>query len=102
MAMAFLTVNLAEMMCAINMRSRTNSVFSAEKLKGMNWWLIGALAVTVLLTLVAIYMPGLQTVFGITPGTFSGKELLISALLALSTFPVFELGKAVRKTSGKA
>ena len=97
MAMAFLTVNFAEMMCAINMRSRDGSVFSKEKLKNMNWWLIGAFFVTVLLTLVAIYMPGLQGVFGIEKGTFSTNELLISAALSLSTFPVFEIGKAIKR-----
>ena len=53
--------------------------------------------VTVILTLAAIYIPGLQTVFGIAPGTFSVSELLISAGLALTTFPVFELGKALRR-----
>ncbi|MDO5445834.1 MAG: calcium-translocating P-type ATPase, PMCA-type [Eubacteriales bacterium] len=101
MAMAFLTVNLAEMMCAINMRSRTGSILSKEMFKNMNWWLFGATCVTVLLTLIAIYMPGLQTVFGIQPGTFSVKELLISILLALSTVPVFEIGKAIRRAVRK-
>ena len=33
MAMAFLTVNFAEMMCAINMRSRQASIFSADMMK---------------------------------------------------------------------
>ena len=96
-AMAFLTVNFAEMMCAINMRSRTASIFTKEMFKNMNWWLIGAFVVTTLLTLCAIYVPGLQQVFGIQPGTFQIGELLISAGLALSTFPVFELGKAIRR-----
>ena len=97
MAMAFLTVNFAEMMCAINMRSRFNSVFSKEMFKHYNWWLFGAFVVTTLLTLMAIYMPGLQTVFGIEPGTFSTEELLITIVLSLSTFPVFELGKLIRR-----
>lgn len=101
MAMAFLTVNFAEMMCAINMRSRTGSVFSKGMLRNMNWWLVGAFFVTTLLTLVAIYVPGLQGVFGIEPGTFSREELLISAGLALSTFPVFEIGKAIRRATAK-
>ncbi len=42
MAMAFLTVNFAEMMCAINMRSRTGSIFSKGMLKNLNWWLVAA------------------------------------------------------------
>ena len=99
MAMAFLTVNFAEMMCAVNMRSRTGSLFSKSMLKNINWWLLGAFAVTTLFTLAAIYTPGLQQVFGIEPGTFQTEELLISAGLALSTIPVFEIGKALRRAA---
>lgn len=101
MAMAFLTVNLSEMLCAINMRSRTGSILSREMFRNMNWWLFGATCVTVLFTLIAIYMPGLQSVFGIQPGTFSRNELLISVLLSLSTVPVFEIGKALRRAGRK-
>ena len=101
MAMAFLTVNFAEMMCAVNMRSRWGSLFSKYMLKNINWWLVGAFAVTTLLTLAAVYLPGLQQVFDIQPGTFQLNELLISAGLALSTVPVFEIGKAIRRASFK-
>ena len=101
MAMAFLTVNFAEMMCAVNMRSRWGSLFSKHMLKNINWWLVGAFAVTTLLTLAAVYLPGLQQVFDIQPGTFQLNELLISAGLALSTVPVFEIGKAIRRASFK-
>ena len=101
MAMAFLTVNFAEMFCAINMRSRTGSLFSKGMFKNFNWWLMGAFFVTTALTLAAIYVPGLCTVFGIEPGTFSLTELLISFGLAVSTVPVFELGKAIRRASLK-
>ena len=97
MAMAFLTVNFAEMMCAVNMRSRFGSIFSGGMLKNINWWLVGAFGMTTLLTLAAIYIPGLQNVFGVVPGTFQISELLISVGLALTTVPVFELGKAIRR-----
>ncbi len=101
MAMAFLTVNFAEMMCAINMRSQQGSIFSKEMLKNVNWWLVGAFAVTTVLTLAAIYTPGLQQVFDIEPGTFQASELLISIGLALSTLPVFEFGKWIHRRSEK-
>ena len=101
MAMAFLTVNFAEMLCAINMRSRTGSIFSRGMFQNMNWWLVGAFFVTTVFTLAAIYTPGLQQVFDIQPGTFQANELLISAGLALSTFPIFELGKFLRRQSEK-
>ena len=95
-AMAFLTVNFAEICCAINMRSRRKSLFSKDMFKNFNWWLFGATVLTVLITLAAVYVPGLCEVFDIVPGTFQINELLICVALALSTFPVFELGKLIR------
>lgn len=100
MAMAFLTVNFAEMMCAVNMRSRTGSLFSKHMFKNFNWWLFGAFIITTILTLGAVYIPGLKNVFGIE-GSFSIDELTISACLALSTVPVFELGKFIRRKLNK-
>ena len=98
-AMAFLTVNFAEICCAINMRSQTKSIFSKDMMKNFNWWLFGAVIVTVLITLSAIYVPGLCNVFGIVEGTFQLEELMICVLLALSTFPAFELGKTIRRST---
>ncbi len=95
-AMAFLTVNFAEICCCINMRSRRHSLFSKEMFKNFNWWLFGATILTVLITLAAVYVPGLCEVFDIVPGTFQTNELLICVGLSLSTFPVFELGKLIR------
>ena len=54
------------------------------------------LAVTVLLTLAAVYLPGFKSLFGIH-GTLPLRELLISVGLALSTLPVFEAGKALQR-----
>jgi P-type Ca2+ transporter type 2C len=101
-AMAFLTVNFAEIACAINMRSRRYSIFSKDMFKNFNWWLFGATIITIVLTLAAIYVPGLCEVFDIVPGTFETKELLICVALALSTFPVFEIGKLVRNKCNDA
>ena len=96
-AMAFLTVNFAEICCAINMRSQTKSIFSANMIKNFNWWLLGAVLVTVAITLSAIYIPGLSNVFGIEAGTFQFNELMICVMLALTTFPAFELGKMIHR-----
>lgn len=95
-AMAFLVVNFAELCDCINMRSTRHSIFSKEMFQNFNWWMLGATIVTTALTLIAIYMPGLQEVFGIMPGTFQTNELLICIALALSTFPVFEIGKVIQ------
>ncbi len=96
--MVFLTVSFAEVLCALNMRSRTGSIFRKEMLANLNWWMVGALAITVLLTLAAAFLPGFRELFGIH-GTLSGKEFLISAGLALSTLPVFEAGKAIQRAA---
>ena len=96
-AMAFLTVNFAEICCAINMRSQTKSIFSGSMFKNFNWWLVGAVIVTTAITLSAIYVPGLSNVFGIEAGTFQFNELMICVMLAISTFPAFEIGKMIRR-----
>ena len=96
-AMAFLTVNFAEIFCAVNLRSQNKSVFSQDMLKNMNWWLLGAVVITTAITLSAIYLPGLCQVFGIEPGTFETRELLICIGLSLTTFPAFEFGKALKR-----
>ncbi len=98
--MVFLTVSFAEMMCALNMRSRTGSIFRREMLQNMNWWMLGALTITVGLTLAAAFLPGFRELFGIH-GTLTAKELLISVGLALSTLPVFEAGKAIHRLGSK-
>ena len=100
-AMAFLTVNFCEIACAVNMRSQKKSIFSKTMFKNFNWWLFGSTVVTIGLTLAAVYVPGLCEVFGITPGTFQFRELVICVALALSVFPVFEIGKALRNSANK-
>ncbi len=98
--MVFLTVSFAEMMCALNMRSRTGSIFRREMLQNTNWWMVGALMITVGLTLVSAFLPGFRQLFGIH-GTLTRKELLISVGLAVSTLPVFEAGKAIQRAGNK-
>ena len=94
--MVFLTVSFAETLCALNMRSRTGSIFRREMLLGINWWLVGAMVITALLTLAAAFLPGFKALFGIR-GTLTAKELLVSVGLAVSTLPVFEAGKAIQR-----
>ena len=101
MAMAFLTVSFAELFCAVNLRSRTGSIFSGSMFRHFNWRLMGAFFVSAALTLAAVCVPGLCTVFGVGPGAISSTELLISFALAVSTVPVFELGKAIRRVLNK-
>jgi Ca2+-transporting ATPase len=96
--MAFLTVSFSEMLCALNMRSRFGSIFRKEMLQNINWWMVGAMAVTTLMTLATVFLPGFNTLFGIYD-TISAKEFFICVGLALSTIPVFEAGKALQRAS---
>lgn len=96
-AMAFLTVNFSEIICAFNLRSQNKSIFSKSMFKNINWWLVGATLVSAILTLSAIYLPGLREVFGIVKGTFSINELAICIGLSLTIFPIFELGKMTKR-----
>lgn len=101
MAMAFLTVNFAEMFTAVCMRSRSGSILSKSMFKNMNWWLVGAFAITTLLTLAAIYVPGLNEVFGIESGTFQIHELFIAFGISFLVVPIFEIGKLIRRNINK-
>ena len=96
--MVFLTVSFAETLCALNMRSRTGSIFRREMLSHINWWMVGAMAITAGLTLAAAFLPGFKSLFGIR-GTLSLKEFLITVALAVSTLPVFEAGKAIQRAA---
>ena len=107
MFMAFLAVNFGEIFCAINMRSRQGSLFSKGMFKNMNWWLIGAFVVTVVLTMLPILIVPLRDVFfqvedgGGVQFDFQWNDVVISLTLAMSTIPVFELGKAIRRALSK-
>ncbi|MBQ7598373.1 MAG: calcium-translocating P-type ATPase, PMCA-type [Clostridia bacterium] len=109
MCMAFLAVNFAEIFCAVNMRSRMGSIISIGMYKNMNWWLAGAFVITVAMTLLPIYVPFLRDIFFPLGDTAGGvghfeldpHELIISFLLAASTVPVFEIGKAIRRAIAK-
>ena len=70
-------------------------------LQNTNWWMVGALLITVGLTLAAAFIPGFRELFGIH-GTLTAKELFISIALALSTLPVFEAGKALQRLEKRA
>ena len=109
MCMAFLAVNFGEIFCALNMRSRMGSIISKGMYINMNWWLAGAFVITVAMTLLPIYVPFLRDIFFPLSDTAGGvghfeldtHELIISFLLAASTVPVFEIGKAIRRAVAK-
>jgi hypothetical protein len=86
------------------MRSRQGSLCSKSMSRNFNWWLVGAFVVTAGMTLIPLYIPFLRDIFfpvADATGSFHLElnELLISLLLAASTVPVFEIGKAIRRKS---
>ena len=103
MFMAFLAVNFGEIFCAINMRSRQGTLFSKGMFKNMNWWLVGAFVVTSVFTVLPIVIEPLRNVFfqledgGNIPFKPELNDFMISFCLALSTVPVFEIGKAIHR-----
>ena len=94
--MAFLTCNFVEIFHAICMRSQRGSIFT---LKHMNWWLIGAMLVSVALTAVIIFVPTLANLFGFA--SVSINEFIIAFLIALSIIPILEVAKWVLRKISK-
>ena len=86
--MAFLTANFVEMFHAVCMRSQRNSIF---KLKTRNYWLLGAVVLSTILTALIIFVPVLRNIFGFA--TVSLNEFLIAFFIALSVIPIIEIAK---------
>ncbi len=92
MTMAFLTMSTCEVFQALNLRSRDKSIFA---LKTRNKVLEGAMLLSFVLSLVVIYVPGLNTIFKLT--ALSAVDLVIAIGLALAIIPVVELVKLVQR-----
>ncbi len=92
MTMAFLTLSLVEIFHSYNMRSRTLSVF---KIKNQNFWLLGAMAGSFVLTLGVLLIPFFREAFGLV--AISGLDLAISIGLAIIIIPIMEIVKLFRR-----
>jgi len=90
--MAFLTMSMAEVFQAFNMRSQRGSIF---RMKRQNKYLWGAAVMALLLTASVIYVPFLSNAFGFT--TISLVEYLIAMGLALLILPLVELVKLFQR-----
>ena len=87
-SMAFLTLSMAEICHAFNMRSLHGSVF---KLKIQNKWLWGAAALSLLLTTVVVEVPLLSRAFDLAPLDLT--EYAIALGLAVTVIPIVEAVK---------
>ena len=92
MTMAFLTMNFIEMFHAVCMRSQRKSIFT---LKHINWWLVGALILTIIITLIVIYVPFFIKLFSFTSINF--KEFIIAFGLAFAIIPIIEIIKYIER-----
>ncbi len=90
MTMAFLTMSMAEVFHAFNMRSQ-KSIF---RLKRQNKLLLGTMILSIALTTALIYVPFLSNAFGFSH--ISILEYLAAILLAILTIPIVETVKFIR------
>lgn len=97
MTMAFVTMSMAEIFHSINMRSQRGSIFT---LKSNNFVLLGAAALSWVLTTAVVFIPGVTKVFDFAQ--LSITEYLIAMGLAILMIPCVELVKFVqRKVTAK-
>ena len=95
-SMAFLTLSMAEIFHAFNMRSLHGSVF---KIKKRNWWLWGAGILSLLLTTLVVEIRPLADAFDLAK--LDGTEYAIAIALAFSIIPMVELVKAIARAVRK-
>ncbi len=92
MTMAFLTMSMAEIFHSCNMRSQRGSIFT---LKSVNPWLLGAMGLSLILTVAVIYVPFLAQLFGFR--SISLLEYSVAMGLAACIIPIVELVKLIRR-----
>lgn len=88
MTMAFLTMSMAEIFHAFNMRSQKQSVFTLKRQNVVLW---GAMLGSLLLTTAVIYVPFLSEAFGFTHINLT--EYAVALALAFCVIPIVELVK---------
>ena len=92
--MAFSVLSISQLIHAFNMRS-SHSLFRVGL--GSNRPMLGAFAVSLLLMLAVLLIPGVQGVFSVV--AMSGRAWWLVAGLSLAPFPVMELTKLLRRLS---
>lgn len=97
MTMAFLTMSMAEIFHSFNMRTVRKSIFTMKK---HNYYLLGAMVLSLVLTTAVIYIPGLNSAFGFT--SISLLEYVIAMGLAILVIPIVETVKLIQRAVHKA
>lgn len=89
--MLFTTLTFAQMALALSVRSENDTIIDKGLLT--NKPLLGAVALTIVLQLIVVYLPPLQTLFGTMP--LSGIQLLICIAISSIVFLGVELKKVL-------
>ena len=92
MTMAFLTMSMAEIFHSFNMRSQRGSIF---RLGGLNWFLVGAAAASLIATTVVCEIPLLSEAFGFTAVGFA--EYAVAIGLSACVIPIVEMVKLIQR-----
>ncbi|MBQ8978256.1 MAG: cation-translocating P-type ATPase, partial [Oscillospiraceae bacterium] len=96
MTMAFITLCVCEMIHAWNMRSLKGSVFTMKK---HNKVLIGAIALSAVLTLPILFIPALRNIFSLS--ALSGMNYLWAFLAGFCILPIVEIVKCFQRAASK-
>jgi len=94
--MAFLTLSMAEIFHSFNMRSQRQSIFT---MKSQNKFLWGAAILSLVLTLVVLYVPFLREAFSFEH--ISIFEYAVGLGLAFLIIPLVEIVKAIQRAAAK-
>ena len=96
MTMAFLTLSMSEIFHSFNMRSRRASIFT---MKTQNWFLWGAMVLSLILSTAVIYIPFLAKAFDFAE--ISIAEYFTAMALAIVVIPIVEIVKLIQRTIEK-
>ena len=96
MTMAFLTMNMCEILHSFNMRSQRRSIFT---LPGHNKLLWVAMLAALALTTIVLEVPAIAAAFGFTPVDWN--EYAVALGLAILVIPIVELMKLFQRRAGK-
>ena len=96
MTMAFLTLSMAEIFHSFNMRSRRQSI---AKMGSINWYLVGAMVLSLFLSTIVIYIPFLAEAFDFAH--IDAKEYFTALLLAFLVVPIVEIVKFIQRKTNK-
>ena len=96
MTMAFLTMNMCEILHSFNMRSQRRSIFA---LHGHNKLLWVAMLAALALTTIVLEVPAIAAAFGFTPVDWN--EYAVALGLAILVIPIVELVKLLQRRAGR-